>query len=86
VNDPDWRWHVEQHRTRRAIRSRFFLEGSLPTYDDLAPQPIQRGAGIGVVVGLVLAMISQHSVFDGALFGLVAGICGGAVYGWLRRS
>ncbi|HEV7559538.1 MAG TPA: hypothetical protein VGO00_28880 [Kofleriaceae bacterium] len=56
-------------------------------HDDLAPRPhhTQRGAGIGVLLGIIAALISSRSVFDGALFGVVAGTFGGTVYGWLRR-
>jgi len=58
-------------------------------YDDLdlsgRPHHTQRGAGIGVLLGIVAAIICGRSVFDGALFGVVAGTFGGTVYGWLRR-
>jgi hypothetical protein len=53
----------------------------------LAPRPhhTQRGAGIGVLLGIIAAVVCERSIFDGALFGVIAGSLGGAIYGWLRR-
>jgi hypothetical protein len=54
---------------------------------DLAPRPHhgQRGAGLGVLAGVVTALVTDRGIADAALFGVIAGTLAGALYGWLRR-